>query len=351
MASRCAEHGFAYCPSMMEPTLFRRPTSARPRTSIRVALATATSAAVLSLGVVAAPAPARADAGDELKAARTAADELAERWFDAQEQSTKIAAEIEQLEQELQTLQHSTRSVRRDARSQAVNLYQGAASGSVTSLLDGTNAMDAARRSELLADVNANTRDDLDRYTKLVRDTRDRLDELDARRTEQNQVVKQLQADEVALQQQLARAQQAYQAEQAARAAAEARAAGEASLATPGNSGGGGNPEPDPDPGPEPEPVDPPPPPEPGEHPHHNDPFLSCVRQRESRGIYTAVNPSGYYGAYQFATGTWDATASHAGKPELIGVRPDRASPWHQDHLAWDLYQWQGMGPWGGGCA
>ena len=28
----------------------------------------------------------------------------------------------------------------------------------------------------------------------------------------------------------------------------------------------------------------------------------------------------------------------------------DVASPYDQDEMAWTLYQWQGTGPWGGGC-
>ena len=58
----------------------------------------------------------------------------------------------------------------------------------------------------------------------------------------------------------------------------------------------------------------------------------------------------GYYGAYQFSQPTWDVTANHAGSPRLIGVRPDQASPWDQDQLAWVLHQWQGNAPWGGLC-
>ena len=90
--------------------------------------------------------------------------------------------------------------------------------------------------------------------------------------------------------------------------------------------------------------------PTPGLHPHHDDPFLVCTRTRESSGNYGAVNPAGYYGAYQFSQPTWDVTANHAGSPQLIGVRPDRASAWDQDQLAWVLYQWQGNAPWGGLC-
>ena len=100
---------------------------------------------------------------------------------------------------------------------------------------------------------------------------------------------------------------------------------------------------------PAPVPVPPPPPPS-GVNPHHDDPFLVCTRTRESSGVYTAVNAGGYYGAYQFSQPTWDVTASHAGMPQLIGVRPDAASPWDQDQLAWVLHEWQGNGPWGGLC-
>ena len=89
----------------------------------------------------------------------------------------------------------------------------------------------------------------------------------------------------------------------------------------------------------------------PGESPHHNDPFLTCVRQRESGGNYGVANPAGpYLGAYQFLSSTWNVTASHAGRPDLVGVPANIASAYDQDEMAWALYQWQGKGPWGGRC-
>jgi hypothetical protein len=89
----------------------------------------------------------------------------------------------------------------------------------------------------------------------------------------------------------------------------------------------------------------------PGTNAHHDDPFLTCVRARESGGYYGAVNPSGpYLGAYQFLQATWNGTANHAGRADLVGVPANLATPYDQDELAWALYQWQGMGPWGGGC-
>ena len=63
------------------------------------------------------------------------------------------------------------------------------------------------------------------------------------------------------------------------------------------------------------------------------------------------VNPSGpYLGAYQFLQSTWNMTAAHAGRGDLVGLPPNLASPYDQDEMAWALYQWQGTGPWGGSC-
>jgi hypothetical protein len=64
------------------------------------------------------------------------------------------------------------------------------------------------------------------------------------------------------------------------------------------------------------------------------------------------VSPDGVYrGAYQFLRSTWNNVAAHAGRPDLIGVDPARASPSDQDALALDLYHWQGASPWGMRCA
>jgi len=83
-------------------------------------------------------------------------------------------------------------------------------------------------------------------------------------------------------------------------------------------------------------------------------PFLVCTRAHESdsAGGYRAVNPSGTYrGAYQFSQSTWNSTARHAGRPDLVGVDPAKAASWDQDALALSLYRWQGASPWNGRCA
>jgi len=82
--------------------------------------------------------------------------------------------------------------------------------------------------------------------------------------------------------------------------------------------------------------------------------FLGCVKHRESRGDYT-VSDNGdggeeNMGAYQFSQSTWDNTARHAGRYDLVGVRPSDASPADQDAMAAELLAWQGTGPWGGSC-
>jgi len=79
--------------------------------------------------------------------------------------------------------------------------------------------------------------------------------------------------------------------------------------------------------------------------------FLACVRNRESGGDYTIVNPSsGAGGAYQFLINTWNNTAANAGRSDLIGTSPQYASPYDQDFLAAHLLQWQGRAPWSYSC-
>lgn len=79
--------------------------------------------------------------------------------------------------------------------------------------------------------------------------------------------------------------------------------------------------------------------------------FLACVRKRESGGNYAVVSSNGlWYGAYQMTRQTWDSAAQRAGRPDLVGVPPNHASPADQDQLALVLYRWLGKSPWGGAC-
>ena len=79
--------------------------------------------------------------------------------------------------------------------------------------------------------------------------------------------------------------------------------------------------------------------------------FLDCVRARESRGDYSAMNPSGAHGAYQMMPTTARETAMRAGRSDLASTPVVNWSKADQDAMAALLYQWQGAAPWGGGCA
>jgi len=72
----------------------------------------------------------------------------------------------------------------------------------------------------------------------------------------------------------------------------------------------------------------------------------AALRQCESGGRYTVVDPSGlYHGAYQFLPSTWDGIALRF-FPELAGVLPSTASPFDQDKMARKLFELQGPSPW-----
>jgi hypothetical protein len=80
--------------------------------------------------------------------------------------------------------------------------------------------------------------------------------------------------------------------------------------------------------------------------------FLACTRARESGSNYSVVSSNGLWrGGYQFTVETWNNTAAHSGRTDLVGVLPEQASPADQDAMAQDLYAWQGRSPWEGGSS
>ena len=77
------------------------------------------------------------------------------------------------------------------------------------------------------------------------------------------------------------------------------------------------------------------------------NPYLQCVAEAESHGNYGAVSPDGLYmGAFQFSQPTWNMAAKAAGRPYLIGLRPNLASKADQDTVAIALYALDGEQPW-----
>jgi len=315
--------------------------------AVERSLATLTIVA-LCVAVVGVSASA-AHAAASPRSLRAQVDAMASRYFAAQTRAKALDSQVRGLDQQLSQSKRRADALRPLAVAEAVQLYQNS-SDSFTVLLDTTSAMESARRAELISRATDHTQALLDDYANAASILSVQQRSAERARAAQAAIVAGLAKQESALEHALALAQQAYRDQLAAQAKATLIST------TPSTTTGGSNvrstpvqPTPVASP-PAPVPVDPPPPPSSGVNPHHDDPFLVCTRTRESSGVYTAVNPGGYYGAYQFSQPTWDVAANHAGMPQLIGVRPDTASPWDQDQLAWVLYEWQGSGPWGGLC-
>jgi septal ring factor EnvC (AmiA/AmiB activator) len=323
--------------------------------------------------VVLAPVPSGAQSTtDQIARTRAEIDATAQRWFASREASAKLDSDVAMLERQVRDTRAQVDWTAAMARERAVQLYMGAGI-QLAPLLASDSALDAARHAELLDRANSQserTIDDLEVVTERLSEQRETLAK---RRAEQATLEDRLAGEQAELERQLgllqAQAQREAelrmkaaleQAAAAARLEAQAQRAGPppAPAATSASaSAAAAAPKPPPPPKrapappPRPVPIPAPPPPSNGMNPHHNDPFLVCTRGIESHGNYSVVSASGkYYGAYQFSPTTWDVTASHAGRPELIGVLPSRASVYDQDDLAWTLYQWQGKAPWNGRC-
>ena len=288
---------------------------------------------------------------NDVASLRAQADAIANTYFHALARSHELDDEIAQNTQTVDDLTAKANAARRAAQQRALLAYTSSSSHLAT-LIDGKSVLDTARRVQLINNVNARDNAVYSKLKAAMQDLRVTRKALDDARAEQATVLAQVQDQAHAIDAKLAEAEQQAQAAAAATAAAnQARAAAAAPTpTTPFPSPGGATSPPTTAP---PKPTTPPTPPNysptPGTNPHHDDPFLTCVRLRESGGNYGAVNPAGpYLGAYQFYQSTWNAAANHAGRPELIGVPANVASPYDQDDVAWSLYQWQGTGPWGG---
>lgn len=70
------------------------------------------------------------------------------------------------------------------------------------------------------------------------------------------------------------------------------------------------------------------------ERPRESDDPWASVRRCESHNNYSINTGNGFYGAYQFTISTWNWVAELIGRTDLIGVRPDLATPADQDRLA-----------------
>jgi Transglycosylase-like domain len=317
------------------------------------------------VGVGSAAGTAGSRPADAVADAQRQADAASNKYFKELSSYQSLDSSIASIEAQLTVAQARRDKLRHQARLRAADVYRNA--GTALGNLDAGTALDAARRKAMFDSVSAN---DLTVFSQLRRasdDLQARREQLKAQKHDQASRLDGLKAQKRKLETTLRaavtqrQAEAARQRQQAALVAAKAQAAAAPTKPTLTPRGlpvapvvPAGPPKPS-----APGPSRPPAPtaprvsytPTPGMSSHHNDPFLVCTRTRESGGRYSSVNPGGpFYGAYQFLQGTWDVASSHAGRPELIGVQPSRASAYDQDEVAWSLYQWRGNGPWNGLC-
>jgi hypothetical protein len=306
----------------------------------------------VALGFTAVPGAASAQTGASLAATRAAIDATASQWFAAQRAVAALDLKIETLTRTLAPAERRVSSLRQSADARAVRLYESNTQG-LSSVVGGnvmtSDPLEVGRRAALIGQANEDDRVVVDELEAAIADLSARRDALRAARAAQAQTLRSLSAQRQALDAQLATLtrQAAHFADRSRLAASVRSVAAPAPTAAPTGS--------------EFVPVSVTPvapttpvavtaPAHAAVSPHHDEPFLVCTRARESSGNYAAVSASGYYGAYQFLPTTWNTTAVHVGRYDLVGVLPSVASEYDQDELAWSLYLWQGNSPWGGRC-
>ncbi len=312
------------------------------------------SALLCAVALLLAGAPNTADAqtSGSIASTRAEIDATADLWFAAQRQASDLDIQIGTMTKTLTELEQRVEKVRKVAGERAVALYESdtqALSGVMGGDVIGGDPLELGRRAALIGQSNANGQVAIDELEAAIADLNARRGELRSAQSAQAQALRELAARRRTLDDQLGD----LQARSAALAdvpelAAKVSAADEtATTAAPTRSAVELVAEPQAS---TPAPISSPPPSTGGVSPHHNDPFLVCTRARESSGDYSVISPDGYYGAYQFARTTWNVTATHIGRLDLVGASPNGASEHDQDEMAWALYTWQGNSPWGGRC-
>ncbi len=320
----------------------------------RAALVVACGVLASLFAVAAAPALAQqadpvAEADQAVADAQAQVDQVAGAYFDALERTQELEARISELQGRIEEQRQRVTELKQITRDRAVAAYKRSGTSLGVLFLDNSGAAETARHVKVLDVVNAHDDD----AVRALRRSQDELSgevrDLDAAREKQVAAADQLREQEQVVNAKLVEAQNRRQAaidqqlEAQRQAEAAAAAAAAASAAAP---------PPPPEPQPSPPKNGTPAPvagyaPTGGVHPHHNDPYLTCVRHYESTDNYQAYNPGGpAYGAYQFLQPTWNLTANRAGRGDLVGLDPRRASAYDQDDMAWTLYQWQGKRNW-----
>jgi len=280
---------------------------------------------------------------------RAEADRLSSEYFATLAAFAQADAAVRDNEAAVADLKAKAARAKAAARDRALLAYKSSGSG-LSAIISGADTADTVHRVHLIDTVNARDRSAYKSFRVSAKQLRAKQQALRDARQSQEQSLAALKAQGAALDAKLAEAQQRDQA-----AAALAQAQAQAQLQAQKDQTTAAATTTTVAPTTTTTPAAPTPPSgytgTPGTSAHHDDPFLTCVRTRESGGNYSAVNPAGpYLGAYQFLQATWNGAAAHAGRSDLVGVPANAASPFDQDEVAWALYQWQGAAPWGGHC-
>ncbi len=320
-------------------------------------------ACVLALALVGAPSAVSAQtASESIARTRAAIDTAANQWFAAQRKVADLDVQIQTLTATMATTQVRVDKLRKVADARAVELYESntQALGVMSDTQMGGDPLELGRRAALIGQANSEGQAVIDQLEASLADLDARRSALHAARSDQTKTLQLLTHQRRALdtllaslelgsahaeaRAELAAALRRHQDQALAAAATRPTvvaltSASPAEPTTTSTSTTVATPPPAPATG------------SGGASAVHDEPFLVCTRARESDGNYGVVSSGGtYYGAYQFAPTTWNVTASHVGRLDLVGVLPSRASESDQDNMAWALYQWQGNAPWGGRC-
>ena len=182
-----------------------------------VALFSGVSVTAVSVTAVSATA---ADAASE-SALRASVDTVGNRFFAAKEAVRVLDEEMRALDRTLARSRSRVEALHPMAKATAVQLYQGSAQG-FSGMFDVADAMESARRSELIARAGDHTQAVLDRYVNAVRILQSQRTQLERARAKQVRVAFALAKQKAELELLLAKAQQAYRNRLAALARANA---------------------------------------------------------------------------------------------------------------------------------
>ena len=310
-------------------------------------------ACIVALGFAAVPTAATAQTGASISATRAAIDATANQWFEAQRAVTALDLKIQSLTETLAPTERRVAQLQQTADARAVRLYESNTQG-ISSVVGGnvmtSDPLEIGRKAALIGQANEDDRVVVDELVAAISDLAARRDELVATRSAQVKTLGDLTVQRQTLDAQLTLLTgQAAHAADRSRLASSVRSEAQATAPTAPAAA-------EAVPVTATQPVQATsipiavPPTHAAVSPHHDEPFLVCTRAHESNDNYSAVSGSGYYGAYQFLPTTWNVTATHAGRLDLVGVLPSVATPYDQDEMAWALYLWQGNSPWGGRC-